>query len=142
MNSVYLNLIIKSEMDKKNSYKNRCPVSVPWLRGLPNTIFLQDNARPCVAHCVLISLDIQGIKLLPWSAEFQICHPLKTFGHGLLRDWSCTPLQLIRLMKCGIRLEAAWSELPVSVIQTQFNSMPNRVQAVSPARGGHIVYIE
>ncbi|GFX04388.1 hypothetical protein TNCV_3975351 [Trichonephila clavipes] len=71
--------------DRYISYILR-PVIVPYLRGLPNTIFQQDNARPNVAHRVLIFLDAQGIQMLPWQQGLQICHPLETSGLRLLRN--------------------------------------------------------
>ena len=45
-------------------------VYVPNVRGLLNAIFQEDNAIPHVASSVLTFLDIQDIRLLPWSARF------------------------------------------------------------------------
>ncbi|GFT04636.1 hypothetical protein TNCV_334001 [Trichonephila clavipes] len=63
-----------------------------------------------------------------------ICHPLKTFGLGLLKDYSATSFQLIRFRKFIIRLEAAWNEMNFSVIQAEFDSMPNRLISDMPSR--------
>ena len=41
-------------------------VVVSYLRGLPNAIFQQENAKPHVARLVLTIFDIQGIRFLPW----------------------------------------------------------------------------
>ena len=46
-----------------------CHVVVLYLRGLSNVTFQQDNARPHVARHVLIFLNTQGIRLLPWPAQ-------------------------------------------------------------------------
>lgn len=70
------------------------PVVVPYLRGLPDTIFQQDNARPHVASCVFF---------LSWYTGYLIAAlacMVSTSGHGLLRDLPTTPLQLICLMSC------------------------------------------
>ncbi|GFT31040.1 hypothetical protein TNCV_1683971 [Trichonephila clavipes] len=98
------------------------PVVAPYRPGLPNAIFRQDNAILHVRH-VLTFYDRQHIRLLP---GLQFSHPLKTSCHRLLTDWPTTPLHLIRGMKCGIDLKLpACMELPVSFVQTQFDSMPN-----------------
>ena len=39
------------------------------------------------------------------------------------------------------RHETVWNELPISVIQTQFNSMPNRIRAVLAATAGRSFYL-
>ena len=40
----------------------------------------------------------------------------------------------------GDELDAAWNELPVSVIQAQFNSMPNWVRTILTVKGGSCFY--
>ena len=50
----------------------------------------------------------------------------------------CTPLQLMREM--WHKLETAWNELPVSAIQTQFNSTTNWVRAILAARDSSCFY--
>ncbi|GFV95255.1 hypothetical protein TNCV_4586301 [Trichonephila clavipes] len=35
---------------------------------------------------------------------FQISHPLKIPGHGLLRDWAATTLEPLGLRKCAVEL--------------------------------------
>ena len=48
---------------------NLRPVIVPYLRGLPNAIFSQVNARLHVARRDLIFLDARNIRLQPWPAR-------------------------------------------------------------------------
>ncbi|PRD35191.1 UNVERIFIED_CONTAM: hypothetical protein NCL1_12296 [Trichonephila clavipes] len=95
-----------------------CPVIGPYRRGLSNALYQQDNARPYVAR-LNCNLHLH---------VYQIRHPLKTSGLRLLRDWPTIPLQLI-LEVCQ-RFEVEWKELPISVIQSQFDSMPRRIRAV------------
>ena len=62
-------------------------VFVPYLRGVQNTIFQQNNVRPFFARCVLTLHETHVIELLPWLARFYICHPFKISVHTLLKDW-------------------------------------------------------
>lgn len=102
-------------------------VVVPCLRGLPNAIFQQDNARANIARCVLTFIGTKGPSVQIWCPGlhfFQICHLLKTTSHGLLRDFTAIPIQLIRLMKC--RME--W--VSVSVVEAQFDSISIQLSAI------------
>ncbi|GFW37152.1 hypothetical protein TNCV_5020501 [Trichonephila clavipes] len=87
-----------------------CDVVVLYRRGLTNALYQQDNARPHVACRVLIFLYTQGIRLLPWyTLPFSPDNMVDEMWH---------------------RHEAAWNELPISVIQAQLDSMHNRVMAI------------
>ncbi|GFW23366.1 hypothetical protein TNCV_3804651 [Trichonephila clavipes] len=44
------------------------------------------------------------------------------------------------IVKVGHRLESAWNDLPVSAIQTQFDTIHKRVRVVLAARGGNCVH--
>ena len=46
-----------------------CPMVVAYLRGLPNSIFQQDNVRLCVARHVLTIFDTRGIRMLSWATR-------------------------------------------------------------------------
>ncbi|XP_055944568.1 uncharacterized protein LOC129975532 [Argiope bruennichi] len=98
-----------------------CPVVLPYLRGLPNTLFQQDNARPDVALRVWTFLDLSPIEnIWSWVAERLAHHPSPTTTVDEV--WN--------------RHEAAWNELPVSVMQAQIHTTPYQVKVVLAARGG------
>ncbi|KAF8763564.1 hypothetical protein HNY73_021740 [Argiope bruennichi] len=73
-----------------------------YFRRLLNAIFQQDNARLHVALVFWPSLDTSGILLFLWSPDLSL---IENSGHGLLRDWPASPLQLIRLMSAAIDLK-------------------------------------
>ncbi|GFW79125.1 hypothetical protein TNCV_3631561 [Trichonephila clavipes] len=52
----------------------------------------QNNSRPHVGHRVLTCLNSEGVQQLPQPSRSQICHPLNTSGHDLLRSWTATSL--------------------------------------------------
>ena len=67
---------------------------------------------------------------------------ISLISQGLMRDWLATFVKLTWLMKSGIgyRLETARNELPISVIQAQFDSMPDRVWVVLVTMGDSCLY--
>ena len=103
-----------------------CPIIVPKLRSLPN-IFQQDNATPHVAYCVLIFLDTQGIQLLLWPIRSLDLSPTENISSWAAERLAHHPSQIYAADEVRHRIEAAWNVLPISVIQAQFNSMPNRL---------------
>ena len=116
------------------------PVAVPYLRGLGDVIFQQDNARPHVARRVLTYLDTEGVRLLPWPARSPDLSPIENIWSWVAERLGRHRSPATTIDEVWHRLEAAWNDLPVSVIQAQFDSMPNRVRAVLAARGGSCVY--
>lgn len=112
------------------------PVALPYLRGLPNALFQQDNARPHVARTVLNFLDTEQVRLLPWPARSPDLSPIENV-------WSMVAERLARhhspsttVDELWHSVEAAWTEIPVHAIQSLFDSMPRRINAVIAARGG------
>ncbi|KAF8774808.1 hypothetical protein HNY73_017321 [Argiope bruennichi] len=67
--------------------------------GRPNAIFQQDNAR---SHLHAVFRPSPILRLLH---GIQICHPMKIYGHGLLKDWPATLFYRIWLEKCDIDLK-------------------------------------
>ncbi|CAL1274870.1 unnamed protein product [Larinioides sclopetarius] len=116
-------------------------VVVPYLQGLPNTIFQQDNAKPHVARRVRSFLDTQGIRLLPWPARSPDLSPIENIWSWVAEILARHPSPANRVVEVWHRLKAAWNELPVSVIQDQFDSISKQERAVSAAKGGNCFYL-
>ncbi|GFX94532.1 transposable element Tcb1 transposase [Trichonephila clavipes] len=64
--------------------------TIPFLQGLPEAVFQQDNARPHVAKTVKSYLDSQTVQLLPWPAYSPDMSPIEhvwdIVGRCLARD--------------------------------------------------------
>ncbi|GFX96684.1 transposable element Tcb1 transposase [Trichonephila clavipes] len=110
------------------------------IMGLATAIFQQDTARPHMARIVQRFFVNHQIKLPSWTA----CSPDLSLIENM---WSmvaqrstqitppaATPDQLWQ------RLEAAWSAVPQEHIQSLFESMPRRVEAVISNNGGYSDY--
>ena len=86
-----------------------------YLIGLPNAIFQQANARPCVARRVLIFLDTQGVRLLPWRTRSPYLSPTENIWLLVADRFARYPFRTNTVAEVYHRLEVAWNELPVSV---------------------------
>lgn len=53
------------------------PVVVPYLQGLRDPTFQQDNARPHVSRIVLTYLGMEGVRILPWPARSPDLSPIE-----------------------------------------------------------------
>ncbi|GFT77336.1 hypothetical protein TNCV_2023411 [Trichonephila clavipes] len=69
-----------------------CPKVVPYLRGLPNAILQQDNARSHVANFVLTFLVTQDIRLLNCPAWSPDLSPTKIICSGVAERVVLQPL--------------------------------------------------
>ncbi|GFT92600.1 transposable element Tc1 transposase [Trichonephila clavipes] len=116
------------------------PQAIPFLQGLPGTVFQQDNPRPHVAKTVKSYLDSQQVQLLPWSAYSPDLSPIEhvwdIVGWRLARDLR----PVASTDELWLRIQTIWNTLPQTDIPNLFNSLPRRVAALIAARGGHTKY--
>ncbi|UYV65154.1 hypothetical protein LAZ67_3003351 [Cordylochernes scorpioides] len=74
------------------------PVTLPYLQGVPNALYQQDNARP---HTARISQQaLQDVQMLPWHRTLLISHQSSTSGTSL--DAVCMPCHSrVQKTNCG-----------------------------------------
>ncbi|GFU65602.1 hypothetical protein TNCV_635251 [Trichonephila clavipes] len=87
---------------------------------------------------VFTFLDAQGIRLLPW--QFPGLSPIKNIWSSFAERLSRHSFPANTAEEVFHRLEATGNELPISVIQAQFDSIPNCVRAVLVASRGSSLY--
>ncbi|GFW01021.1 transposable element Tcb1 transposase [Trichonephila clavipes] len=116
------------------------PQAIPFLQGLPEAVFQQDNARPYVAKTFISYLDSQQGQLLPWPAYSPdmstIEHVWDIVGRRLARDLR----PVASTDEIWLRIQNIWNTLLLADIQNLFNSMPRRVTGLIATRGGHTKY--
>ncbi|GFT06549.1 transposable element Tc1 transposase [Trichonephila clavipes] len=116
------------------------PQAIPFLQGLPEAVFQQDNAHPHLAKTVKSYLDSQQVQLLPWPAYSPDMSPIEhvwdIVGRRLTRDIR----PVASTDELWLRIQTIWNTLPQADIQNLFNSMPRRVAAFIATRGGHTKY--
>ncbi|UYV66325.1 hypothetical protein LAZ67_4001331, partial [Cordylochernes scorpioides] len=107
------------------------PVTLPYLQGVPNALYQQDNARP---HTARISQQaLQDVQMLPWppySPDLSpIEHVLDIIGrrlHALPQPRSEDELWQM--------VETEWRAIPQDAIRTLIDSLPRRVAACIAVR--------
>lgn len=112
------------------------PVALPFIRALRNATFQQDNARPHVAGIVRTFLDTENVRLLSWPARSPDLSPIENVWSMVAERLARHHTAVTTVDELWRRVEAAWAAVPVHAIQSLFDSMPRRINAVIAARGG------
>ena len=113
------------------------PVAIPYLQGLPNAIFQQDNARP---HSARISQHaLRGVQMLSWPPYSPDLSPIEHVWDVIGRR-----MQNLSLPRSEDELwqmvEREWSATPQDTIRRLIDSMPRRVSSCIAVRGGPTSY--
>ncbi|UYV60951.1 hypothetical protein LAZ67_1002910 [Cordylochernes scorpioides] len=108
------------------------PVTLPYLQGVPNALYQQDNARPHTARISQQALqDVQMLPLPPYSPDLSpIEHVWDIIGrrlHALPQPRSEDELWQM--------VEREWRANPQDAIRTLIDSLPRRVAACIAVRG-------
>ncbi|UYV81771.1 Transposase [Cordylochernes scorpioides] len=117
------------------------PVTLPYLQGVPNALYQQDNARP---HTARISQQaLQDVQMLPWPPYWPPYSPdLSPIEHV----WDIIGRRLHALPQPRSEdelwqlVEREWRAIPQDAIRTLIDSLPRRVAACIAVRGGPTCY--
>ncbi|GFU80475.1 cathepsin L [Trichonephila clavipes] len=106
----------------------------PFLKGLPEAIFQQDNAR---SHTARVAQDfLRHFQTLPWPARSSDLSPVEHVWDQLKRQMpSCHFVHDLELA-----VQDLWANLPQDNIRSLINLMPDRVAACIAAGGGPTRY--
>lgn len=117
------------------------PYVIPFSHYIgENFLFMQDNARPHVAIRVLDFFREVRINRLEWPACSPDLNPIEHLWDNLgrkVRNHVPAPVSLEELRRI---LEQEWSVIRQADIRKLIFSMPNRMNEVIQARGGHTHY--
>jgi transposase len=117
------------------------PYVVPYAPFIgENFLFMQDNARPHIARRVLNFLDEVGINRLDWPANSPDLNPIEHLWDNLgrkVRNHAPAPQTLRELQRV---LGNEWNTITQDEIKGLIRSMPDRMNEVIRARGGHTHY--
>ncbi|UYV79063.1 hypothetical protein LAZ67_17000977 [Cordylochernes scorpioides] len=106
-------------------------VTLPYLQGVPNALYQQDNARP---HTARISQQaLQDVQMLPWPPYSPDLSPIEhvwdIIGHRL--HALPQPRSEDELWQM---VEREWRAIPQDAIRTLIDSLPRRVAACIAVR--------
>ncbi|GFY01643.1 DDE_3 domain-containing protein [Trichonephila clavipes] len=106
----------------------------PFLNGLPEAIFQQDNARP---HTARVAQDfLRHFQTLPWPSRSPALSSVEHVWDQLKRHMpSCHSVHDLELA-----VQDVWAHLHQDNIRCLINSMPDQVAACIAAGGGPSPY--
>ncbi|UYV78165.1 Transposase [Cordylochernes scorpioides] len=113
------------------------PVTLPYLQGVPNALYQQDNARP---HTARISQQaLQDVQMLPWPPYSPDLSPIEHVWDIIGRRLHALP-QPRSEDEVWQMVEREWRAIPKDAIRTLIDSLPRRVAACIAVRGGPTCY--
>ncbi|UYV78221.1 hypothetical protein LAZ67_16000539 [Cordylochernes scorpioides] len=113
------------------------PVTLPYLQGVPNALYQQDNARP---HTARISQQaLQDVQMLPWPPYSPDLSPIEHVWDIIGRRLHALP-QPCSEDELWQMVEREWRAIPQDAIRTLIDSLPRRVAACIAVRGGPTCY--
>ncbi|UYV73704.1 hypothetical protein LAZ67_11000440, partial [Cordylochernes scorpioides] len=108
------------------------PVTLPYLQGVPNAFYQQDNARP---HTARISQQaLQDVQMLPWPPYSPDLSPIEHVWDIIGRRLHALP-QPRSEDELWQMVEREWRAIPQDAIRTLIDSLPRRVAACIAVRG-------
>lgn len=116
------------------------PVCLPYLQGLQNPIFQQDNARPHTARATTRFLEESNIAVLPWPARSPDLSPIEHVWDMIGRRLGNLPNPPDNLHDLQQRIQEAWDDIPQAAIDHLINSMTSRLDECITNRGGATHY--
>ncbi|UYV67935.1 hypothetical protein LAZ67_5002542, partial [Cordylochernes scorpioides] len=107
------------------------PVTLPYLQGVPNALYQQDNARP---HTARISQQaLQDVQMLPWPPHSPDLSPIEHVWDIIGRRLHALP-QPRSEDELWQMVEREWRAFPQDAIRTLIDSLPRRVAACIAVR--------
>ncbi|UYV63899.1 hypothetical protein LAZ67_2005919 [Cordylochernes scorpioides] len=108
------------------------PVTLPYLQGVPNALYQQDNARP---HTARISQQaLQDVQMLPWPPYSPDLSPIEHVWDIIGRRLHALP-QPCSEDELWKMVEREWRAIPRDAIHTLIDSLLRRVAACIAVRG-------
>ncbi|UYV70330.1 Transposase [Cordylochernes scorpioides] len=113
------------------------PVTLPYLQGVPNALYQQDNARPHTAR--IRQQALQDVQMLPWPPYSPDLLPIEHVWDIIGRRLHALP-QPRSEDELWQMVEREWRAIPQDAIRTLIDSLPRRVAACIAVRGGPTCY--
>ncbi|UYV69241.1 hypothetical protein LAZ67_6002959 [Cordylochernes scorpioides] len=108
------------------------PVTLPYLQGVPNALYQQDNTRP---HTARISQQaLQYVQMLPWPPYSPDLSPIEHVWDIIGRRLHALP-QPRSEDELWQMVEREWRAIPQDAIRTLIDSLPRRVAACIAVHG-------
>jgi Transposase/DDE superfamily endonuclease len=113
---------------------------IPWVDNYPNSIFQQDGAPCHTSNYSVWWMRTHNIPILDWVPQSPDLNPIENLWNHL--DYQVRKRR--PLPRCKQELidivQEEWRKINMETLQRLILSLPNRVNAVIKAKGGHTKY--
>ncbi|UYV75760.1 hypothetical protein LAZ67_13001256 [Cordylochernes scorpioides] len=109
------------------------PVTLPYIQGVPNALYQQDNARPRTAR--ISQQALQDVQMLPWPPYSPDLSPIEHVWDIIGRRLHALPQPRSEDVLWQM-VEREWRAIPQDAIRTLIDSLPRGVAACIAVRGG------
>ncbi|GBM68683.1 hypothetical protein AVEN_9158-1 [Araneus ventricosus] len=118
--------------------RSRRLVNAPMLTA----VHWQDNERCHSARsvCAWFEVHQDEFTVLPWSANSPDLNPIENLWDHLDRVVRAMDPQPHNLAQLAMALESAWLNILVNTFRNLIDSLPARLAAVRPAKGGYSAF--
>lgn len=111
-----------------------------WGLKVGDVVFQQDGDPKHTARIPMKWLEDHGYTILLWPAQSPDLNPIEHLWQHVKRKLAEYETPSAGIIEHWERIQKVWLEIPASVCQNLIASMPERVQAVLKAKGGHTTY--
>lgn len=116
------------------------PAAIPYVQGIANAMFQQDNARPHIARISVDHLEQANVRILPWPPRSPDLSPIEHVWDMMGRRLNDLPHQPETLQQLRHEIQIIWDVIDQINIDNLIRSMPRRVAECSNLRGGPTHY--
>lgn len=117
------------------------PEVIPFVNNVPNAVFQHDNAPPHRSTLTREFLEDEGVVVLPWPAKSPDLSIIEDHKDHIDRQLTTKYLTIpTSLQTLKQRLQDQWNSIPITLVQSLYDSLPRRVAQCANNDGGHTTY--
>ena len=105
-----------------------------------DVFFQQDNDPKHTSRLAKTWFSEHGIRVLPWPSCSPDLNPIEHVWNYVDCKIRARPIQPTSIAELKRAIEEEWYAIPLEYIQSLFDSMPRRIEAVLKAKGGYTKY--
>jgi transposase len=133
-------VVVEGNMNSDDYVNVLAKFFIPWVSNYPNSVFQQDGA-PCHTSSYSVWwMSTHDIPILDWVAQSPDLNPIENLWNYLdyqVRKRKPLPKSKQELINA---IKEEWKKISIETLHSLILSLPNRINAVIKAKGGHTKY--